>query len=114
MNPIATINMPRQEHVATTKPNNEIREILGNTIGHYLKEKRTTTMKQTAEDIGCDMSYLSKIENEHVIPPWDMVQRLIDYYGVSRGVIPALAWKHLMQSKQDQFSMAIAFSGLVE
>lgn len=68
-------------------------------------------MKQTADDIGCDISYLSKIENDHVVPPWDMVQKLIKYYGIHISVVPALAFKHLMQSRQDQFSIAIAFCG---
>jgi len=111
MNPIAAIKQPH--FVANAKPDtDDIGEVINNTIGQYLKQKRTTTMKEAAEDIGCDISYLSKIENDHVIPPWHLVQKLIDYYDIDIKLVPALAWKHLMQSRQDQFSLAVAFNGL--
>lgn len=114
MNPIAAIEEPQtRRRAATTQSNTEeIREIINKPIGDYLKQKRPKPMQSVADDIGCDISYLSKIENNHVVPPWDMVQRLANHYSINKTLIPALAWKHLMQSRQDQFAMAIAFSGL--
>lgn len=66
-------------------------------------------MREVGDAIGCDISYLSKIEHGHVVPPWDTVEKIARYYNISEALIPALAWKQLYESRQSQFSMAIAF-----
>lgn len=84
------------------------------TLGQYLKKHRADkTMKEVAEEIGCDLSYLSKIENDRVTPPWDMIERLADCYDIPEDSLPALAWKQLDASRQGQLNLAIAFLSLV-
>lgn len=111
MNPLAaTIDRP-----ANTRPDisPDIVDVVHMTIGQYLKKHRNhLTMKQVADAIGCDVSYLSKIENDHVVPPWDMVERLAHFYCIDSKTMPALAWKQLEVSKQGQLNLALAFLSL--
>lgn len=112
MNPFAVATDNRQH----TRPNTriditpDIIDVVRMSLGQYLKKQRSQrTMRQVADAIGCDISYLSKIENDHVVPPWDMLEKMADYYDLDESTLPALAWKQLEVSKQQQLNLAIAF-----
>ena len=40
------------------------------------------TSKQLSELIGCDASYISKIENGRITPPLDKLVVIADYFGI--------------------------------
>lgn len=55
-------------------------------IGEKLKQARSKlrmTVREVAEKLDVDYSYISKIENEHVTPSLEMVKKLADFYGMS-------------------------------
>ena len=40
------------------------------------------TSKQLSELIGCDASYISKIENGRIVPSLDKIIAIADYFGI--------------------------------
>lgn len=47
-----------------------------------LRKRFGCTSKQLSELIGCDASYISKVENGRIIPPLDKIIAIADYFGV--------------------------------
>lgn len=48
-----------------------------------IRTNKGLTQKKAAEDIGISARALSLYEQGKRIPRWDMLKRIIDYYGVS-------------------------------
>ena len=48
-----------------------------------IRVNKGLTQKEAAEDIGISDRALSLYEQGKRIPRWDMLKRIIDYYGVS-------------------------------
>ena len=51
-------------------------------INDFLIFSSGCTSKQLSELIGCDASYISKVENGRIIPPLDKIILVADYFGV--------------------------------
>lgn len=47
-----------------------------------LRKRFGCTSKQLSELIGCDASYISKVENGRIIPPLDKIIAIADYFEV--------------------------------
>ncbi len=105
--------MERPTNTATdTDIQTDIMDIVQMTLGQYLKKHRQITdwtMKEVCDLINCDISYLSKIENDHITPTWEMVETLAGLYGISKISTSALAWKQLEVSRNSQLRMAMSF-----
>jgi transcriptional regulator with XRE-family HTH domain len=49
-----------------------------------LREKAGTSIKRLAPELGVDYTYLSKLENNHVYPSENLVDRVSNYFNYSK------------------------------
>lgn len=47
-----------------------------------LRNRYGCSCKQLSELIGCDASYISKVENQRIIPSLDKVISIADFFGI--------------------------------
>lgn len=47
-----------------------------------LRKRFGCTSKQLSELIGCDASYISKVENGRIVPPLDKIIAIADYFEI--------------------------------
>ncbi len=58
-----------------------------------LRYQRGIGIKRLAPELGVDYSYLSRVENEKVIPSASLIERLSDYFGQDKDELMLLAEK---------------------
>lgn len=71
-----------------------------------LRKKRDMSQQQLAEKLGIHTTHLSRIENGHLSPSFDMFKKLIDIFEVSAD--------YLLNEGIDDFDIKIKDKGLAE
>ena len=56
-----------------------------------LRKKKGVSIKEVASQVYVDHTYMSKIENEHVIPSEEVLHRLADYFNYDKDEFILLA-----------------------
>ena len=90
-------------------------------LGSYIRERRealkaqnkTFSLRQVAQRVEVEPSYLSKVERGREVPSEPKIQRLADELGLNRDVLLALAGKvsadlqHVIRKRPELFAQVI-------
>lgn len=80
-------------------------------IGKKLRQYRgTMTQREAAKKLGCNFTYLSKIEHGRFFPSWAFLKRMCDLYHVEEDDKNELAYLYLTKNHKEEFTKAVRFS----
>lgn len=76
--------------------------------GPYLRLLRDKlTLREAAAKLGCDFTYLSKVENDRQPPSWELLKKAFLVYEVSDVDQCLFAFWYLSRSQPEAFDLAI-------